>query len=196
MSRLKFSFTFSSVAAHCVHTKTWHSPFSTLPFRCIKSEMTVEMCSAPRQLHGRQTHVSTAFDPLATLRGDAEKLLIMWKQLLLKVMCTSETHWWTVNTSLCVQLCAKWCRNIPLTPMTALALLKEILQMAQCEENAYLETERISWHTMTTGSSAALSFQGQSSWNCVRSCGRSWSTTRQGTMRCLCPYRCWPHWAF
>ena len=66
--------------------------FSTPTFRCIKSEMTVEMCGAPRQLHGWHTHVSTAIVPLATLRGDAGKLLIMWKQLVLRVMCTSETH--------------------------------------------------------------------------------------------------------
>ncbi len=88
----------------CVRTKTWRTPFSSLTFRCSKSEMTMGMCGAPRQLHGWRMHVSTAFDPLATLRGNAGKLLIMWKQLLLRVMCTSEKHWWTVNTSTCVQL--------------------------------------------------------------------------------------------
>ena len=50
----------------CVRKKTWRSTF-----RCMKREMTVEMCGAPRQLHGWRTHVSTAIVPLATLRGDA-----------------------------------------------------------------------------------------------------------------------------
>ena len=39
--------------------------------------MTAETCGAPRQLHGWRMHVSTAIVPLATLRGDAGKLLIM-----------------------------------------------------------------------------------------------------------------------
>uniref|UniRef100_A0A672ZUQ6 RING-type domain-containing protein n=1 Tax=Sphaeramia orbicularis TaxID=375764 RepID=A0A672ZUQ6_9TELE len=60
-----------------VHTKTWRTPFSTLTFRCIKSEVTVEMCAPSRQLHSWRTHVSSALEPLATLRGDTEKLLIM-----------------------------------------------------------------------------------------------------------------------
>ena len=53
-------------------------------FRCIKSEMTVEMCGAPHQLHGWRTHISAAIVDLATLRGDAGKLLIIRKQLVLK----------------------------------------------------------------------------------------------------------------
>ena len=47
----------------------------------MKREMTVEMCGAPRQIHGWRTHVSTAIVPLATLRGVAGKLLIMSKTI-------------------------------------------------------------------------------------------------------------------
>lgn len=53
----------------CVRTKTWRTLLFTAKFRCIKSEMTVELCGASRQLHGWRTHVSAAVDPLATLRG-------------------------------------------------------------------------------------------------------------------------------
>ena len=63
-----------------VRKNTWRS---TLTFRCMKCEVTVEMCGASRQLHGwrRPTHVSTAIVTLATLRGDAGKLLIMSKTI-------------------------------------------------------------------------------------------------------------------
>ena len=96
----------------CVRTKTWRTSFSTLTFRCMKREMTVEMCGAPRQLHGWRTHVSTAIVPLATLRGDAKK------QLFIRVMCTSETHLWTINTPTVfaiiwvdIKACAMWWRK-------------------------------------------------------------------------------------
>ena len=65
----------------CVRTNMWRTSFSTLTFRCMKREMTVEMCGAPHQLYGWRTHVSTAIVPLATLRGDAGKLLIMSKTI-------------------------------------------------------------------------------------------------------------------
>ena len=65
----------------CIRRNTWRTSFSTLTFRCMKREMTVEMCSAPRQLHGWRMHVSTAIVTLATLRGDAGKLLIMSKTI-------------------------------------------------------------------------------------------------------------------
>jgi len=59
----------------CVRTKKWRTLFFTSTIRCIKSEMTVEMCSALRQLQGWRTHFSTAVDSLATLKGDVGKQL-------------------------------------------------------------------------------------------------------------------------
>ena len=59
----------------CVHTKKCCTLFFTATFRCIKSEITVEMCGASRQLQGWHMHFSTAVDSLATLRGDVGKLL-------------------------------------------------------------------------------------------------------------------------
>ena len=53
----------------------------TLTFRCMKREVTVETCGASRQLHGWRPHVSTAIVTMATLRGDAGKLLIMSKTM-------------------------------------------------------------------------------------------------------------------
>ena len=44
-----------------VHKKTCRS---MLTFRCMKREMTVEMCGASRQLHGWCSQVSTAIVPL------------------------------------------------------------------------------------------------------------------------------------
>ena len=49
---------------------------------CVRTKMwRTEMCGAPRQLHGWRTHVSTAIVTLATLRGDAGKLLIISKTI-------------------------------------------------------------------------------------------------------------------
>jgi len=59
----------------CVRTKKWCAHLFTSTIRCIKSEMTVEMCGASRQLQGWRAHFSTAVDFLATLRGDVGKLL-------------------------------------------------------------------------------------------------------------------------
>lgn len=42
--------------------------------------MTVELCGAPRQLPGWHMHVSSAFEPLPTLRADAKKLLVTSKR--------------------------------------------------------------------------------------------------------------------
>ena len=53
--------------------------------------------------------------------------------------------------------------------------------MVQFEESVCSETERICWHMMANGSSAALGSRGQSSWNCVQSRGRRWSTTQRPT---------------
>ena len=58
-----------------VRTKKWRTHFFTSTTKCIKSEMTVEMCGASHQLQGCRTHFSTAVDSLATLRGDVGKLL-------------------------------------------------------------------------------------------------------------------------
>ena len=74
ISELRRRKTWGLMYKRCVRTKTWRTLFFTATFRCIKSEMTVEMCGASRQLHGWRTHISTAVDPLATLRGDAGKL--------------------------------------------------------------------------------------------------------------------------
>jgi len=63
----------ASAGASC--TKKWRTHFFTSTIRCIKSEMTVEMCGASQQLKGWCTHFSTAIDSLATLRGDVGKLL-------------------------------------------------------------------------------------------------------------------------
>uniref|UniRef100_A0A672ZPU4 PRKCA-binding protein n=1 Tax=Sphaeramia orbicularis TaxID=375764 RepID=A0A672ZPU4_9TELE len=64
----KHGLSFFTYNSSCVRTKTWRMPFSTLTFRCIKSEMTVEMCGPPRQVHSWHTHISSALEPLATLR--------------------------------------------------------------------------------------------------------------------------------
>lgn len=40
---------------------------------------------------------STAVVSLDTLRGDAGKLLIMWKHLVIKGICTSKTHSRTIE---------------------------------------------------------------------------------------------------
>ena len=58
-----------------VLTKKWRTHFFTSTIRCIKSEMTLEMCGASRQLQGCRTHFSTAVDSLATPREDVGKLL-------------------------------------------------------------------------------------------------------------------------
>lgn len=52
-----------------------------LTFRFIKSELTVKMCSAPRQLCGWCTHISRALEPSATQSDDAGKLLIISKKI-------------------------------------------------------------------------------------------------------------------
>ena len=60
----------------CVHTKKWCTLFFTSTIRCIKSEMTVDMCGASCHLHGWHTHFSTAVDSLATLRCCWETVII------------------------------------------------------------------------------------------------------------------------
>ena len=57
------------------HVQRGRTLFFTSTITCIKSEMTVEKCSASQQLHDWCTHFSTAVDSLATLRGDVGKLL-------------------------------------------------------------------------------------------------------------------------
>jgi len=62
--------------------------------------------------------------------------------------------------------------------------------MVQFEETVCSETERICWHMMATGSSAALGSRGQSSWNCEQSCGQRWSAAQRPTNR-DCASRPW-----
>ena len=59
---------------HGVRKKTWRS---TLTFRCMKREITVELCGAPRQLHGWRTHVSTAIVTLVTLAESTPFALVV-----------------------------------------------------------------------------------------------------------------------
>ena len=50
--------------AAALRIKKWRTHFFTPTIRCIKSQMTVEMCGASCQLQGCCTHFSTAVDSL------------------------------------------------------------------------------------------------------------------------------------
>lgn len=51
--------------------------FPTLMYRCVERKMTKEMSGAPRQRHGWRMHISRTFELLASLRGDAGKLMLI-----------------------------------------------------------------------------------------------------------------------
>lgn len=113
----------------CVHRKTLRMRFSMLI--CIKSELMMKMRSAPSQHREWLMHISSALEPLATLSGDAKKLLIMSKGHSL-VIVTLDIKKWTINTPRCFS----WYKSVwngsesTTKTMVALALFEDIANWA------------------------------------------------------------------
>lgn len=106
----------------------------------------LEMCSAPHQLCGWCVHVSSAFEPSATLRSVAVKLLLTWKERKGNTLRYLQLHEW-ISKLRCKKYLGHYWSSMPSLRRT------NPLQ---------------SWLRTTTGSSAASGPPGQGLWTCPK----------------------------